>query len=30
MRRADGAMHQAKRSGRNRHLFANVEARREP
>ncbi len=30
MRLADGAMHQAKRNGRNRYLFANAEARREP
>ncbi|WP_263353703.1 diguanylate cyclase domain-containing protein [Acidicapsa acidisoli] len=30
MRLADGAMHQAKRNGRNRYLFANPEAQREP
>jgi diguanylate cyclase (GGDEF)-like protein len=30
MRLADGAMHRAKRNGRNRYLFANAEARREP
>jgi diguanylate cyclase (GGDEF)-like protein/PAS domain S-box-containing protein len=30
MRLADGAMHQAKRNGRNRYIFANPEAQREP